>query len=253
MDDLRNKVAIVTGAASGIGRAAALALARAGARLALVDVDEEGGAAALDVVRGAGAEARFVPCDVSDEHAVTAMVADTVRHFGRIDCAVNNAGIEHDLAPLAEIDATVFDRVLRVNVRGVYLCMKAEIPAMLTHGTGAIVNTASVAGLVGAPGLAPYAASKHAVVGLTRSASAEYAGTGIRINAVCPGLIQTPMLERLVGQVGADALQSLVGATPIRRLATPDEVAAAVVWLCSDAASFVTGSAMAVDGGFASV
>lgn len=204
-------------------------------------------------MHAAGAEALFVACDVGDEEAVEAMVATTVRRFGRLDCAFNNAGIENDPKPLADIDAAAFDRIMRVNVRGVYLCMKAEITAMLPVGKGAIVNTASVAGLVGAPSLTPYVATKHAVVGLTKSASAEYAAAGIRINAVCPGLIRTPMLDRLEATIGPEALQMIVAATPIRRLAAPEEVAAAVVWLCSDAASFVTGFPMAVDGGFVSV
>ena len=250
---MKDKVVIVTGAASGIGRASAVAFAQAGARLTLADIDESGGAETLAAVQAAGAEARFVACDVGDEHAVDDMVAGTVARFGRLDCAFNNAGVENDPKPLADIDAAAFDRVLRVNVRGVYLCMKTEIAAMLPRGKGAIVNTASVAGLIGAAGLTPYAATKHAVVGLTKSASAEYAAAGIRINAVCPGLIRTPMLERLEAAIGTSALQMIVATTPIRRLAAPEEVAAAVVWLCSDAASFVTGFPMAVDGGFVSV
>ena len=250
---MKDNVVIVTGAASGIGRATALAFARVGARLALADVNESGGAETLSAVQAAGAEAIFVGCDVGEEAAVGALVAKTVQRFGRLDCAFNNAGIENDPKPLADVDAAAFDRVVRTNVRGVYLCMKAEIAAMLRQGKGAIVNTASVAGLVGAAGLTPYVATKHAVVGLTKSASAEYAAAGIRINAVCPGLIKTPMLDRLVASLGADALHMIVATTPIRRLADPEEVAAAVVWLCSDAASFVTGFPMAVDGGFVSV
>jgi NAD(P)-dependent dehydrogenase (short-subunit alcohol dehydrogenase family) len=185
---MKDDVVIVTGASSGIGRATALAFARGGAKLSLSDVNEAGGAETLSAVRAAGAEALFTTCDVTDERAVTAMVAKTVERFGRLDSAFNNAGIENDPKPLGDIDAAAFDRVIATNVRGVYLCMKAEIPAMLKRGKGAIVNTASVAGLVGAVGLSPYVASKHAVVGLTKSASAEYARMGLRINAVCPGL-----------------------------------------------------------------
>ena len=250
-ESMKDNVVIVTGAASGIGRATALAFAAAGAKLSLSDVNES--RATLEAVRNAGVDAIFTRCDVSEERAVEAMVAKTIEHFGRLDCAYNNAGIENDMKPLTDIDATVFDRVIATNVRGVYLCMKAEIAVMLRQGKGAIVNTASIAGLVGAPGLSPYAASKHAVVGLTKTAAAEYSGLGIRINAVCPGLIRTPMLERLVANIGEDAFQTYVAQTPIRRVATPEEVAAAVVWLCSDAASFVTGFPMAVDGGLVAV
>jgi NAD(P)-dependent dehydrogenase (short-subunit alcohol dehydrogenase family) len=246
-------VAIITGAASGIGRASALAFARDGARLALADVDEAAGKETLDAVRAAGAEATFSRVDVVDERAVESFVAKTVAHFGRLDCAFNNAGIENEPKPITEISADDFERVMAVNVRGVYLSLKAEIPAMLKNGKGAIVNTASVAGLIGAVGLSPYTASKHAVVGITKAVSAEFASLGVRVNAVCPGLIDTPMLDRLVSALGRDTFDMFVNMTPIRRVASPAEVAEAVAWLCSDAASFVTGSAMAVDGGFVSV
>ncbi len=250
---MKDRVVIVTGAASGIGRAAAIAFAREGAKLSLSDLNEAGGAETLAAVRAAGADGIFMRCDVAQEKDVEAMVGKTVEHFGRLDCAYNNAGIENDAKPVTEIPSDVFDRVIAINVRGVYLSMKAEIPAMLRSGKGAIVNTASVAGLIGTAGLLPYVASKHAVVGMTKSASAEFASAGIRVNAVCPGLIRTPMLDRLEANIGADAFAAFVAATPIRRVAEPEEVAAAVVWLCSDAASFVTGSAMTVDGGFTSV
>ena len=250
---MKDRVVIVTGAGSGIGRATALAFARAGAKLSLSDVDEAGGAQTLEAVRGAGVEASFVRCDVAEERDVEAMVAKTVERFGRLDCAYNNAGIENDAKPITEITTAVFDRLIAINVRGVYLCMKAEIAAMMRHGKGAIVNAASVAGLVGSPGLSPYVASKHAVIGLTKTASAEFASSGIRINAICPGLIRTPMLDRLEKNIGAEAFQAFVAMTPIKRVAMPDEIAAAVVWLCSDAASFVVGFPMAVDGGFVSV
>jgi NAD(P)-dependent dehydrogenase (short-subunit alcohol dehydrogenase family) len=250
---MRDRIVIVTGAASGIGRATAIAFAKEGAKLSLSDLNEAGGAETLEAVRAAGTDGIFTRCDVAQEKDVAAMVAKTVDRFGRLDCAHNNAGIENDPKPITEIATDVFDRVIAINVRGVYLCMKAEIAAMLRTGKGAIVNTASVAGLIGPAGLLPYVASKHAVVGMTKSASAEFASAGIRVNAVCPGLIRTPMLDRLEANLGSEAFQAFVAATPIRRVASPDEVAAAVVWLCSDAASFVTGFPMAVDGGFVSV
>jgi NAD(P)-dependent dehydrogenase (short-subunit alcohol dehydrogenase family) len=250
---VKDKVVVVTGAASGIGRATALVLAREGARLSLSDVDEAGGAKTLDAVKSAGADAIFFRTDVTDEAEVNAMIAKTVDRFGRLDAAYNNAGIENDTKPTTEMPLALFERVLAVNVRGVFLCMRAEIPAMLRQKKGSIVNTASVAGLIGAPGLLPYCASKHAVIGMTRTASAEFVSQGIRVNAVCPGLIRTPMLDRLEANLGKDAMAAYVGMTPIQRVADPSEVAEAVAWLCSDASSFVTGSAMTVDGGFTSV
>jgi NAD(P)-dependent dehydrogenase (short-subunit alcohol dehydrogenase family) len=252
-DRVKDKVVIVTGAGSGIGRATALALAREGAKLSLSDVDQAGGRKTLEGVQAAGADAFFLPTDVTDEAAVAAMVDKTVERYGRLDAAYNNAGIENDTKPLVEMPTSVLERVLAVNVRGVFLCMKAEIAVMLRQKRGSIVNTASVAGLIGAPGLSPYVASKHAVIGLTRTASAELASQGIRVNAVCPGLIRTPMLDRLEANIGREGMAAYVAATPIQRVADPSEVAEAVVWLCSDAASFVTGSAMTVDGGFTSV
>jgi NAD(P)-dependent dehydrogenase (short-subunit alcohol dehydrogenase family) len=252
-DRVKDKVVMVTGAASGIGRATALALAREGATLSLSDVDEGGGTKTLEAVRGAGAEALFLRVDVTDEAQVAAMVAKTVERFGRLDAAFNNAGVENAPTPTTDVTLAVFEQVLAVNLRGVFLCMRAEIPAMLRQGKGSIVNTASVAGLLGAPGLLPYVASKHAVVGMTRTAAAEFTAQGIRVNAVCPGLIDTPMLDRLAANLGKERMEAYVTMTPIRRLADPGEVAQAVVWLCSDESSFVTGSAMTVDGGFSSV
>ena len=252
-DRVKDKIVIVTGAASGIGRATALALAREGARLSLSDVDEAGGAKTLEAVKSAGVDAIFNRVDVTDEAEVASMITKTVERFGRLDAAYNNAGIENDPVPTTDMTLAAFERVLAVNVRGVFLCMKAELPVMLKQKKGSIVNTASVAGLIGAPGLLPYCASKHAVIGMTRTASAEVASQGVRVNAVCPGLIRTPMLDRLEANLGKDAMTAYVGMTPIQRVADPSEVAEAVVWLCSDASSFVTGSAMTVDGGFTSV
>jgi NAD(P)-dependent dehydrogenase (short-subunit alcohol dehydrogenase family) len=243
-----DKVILVTGAASGIGRATALALARAGARLVLGDV----AAAGEDIAREAralGTDAEFLRTDVTRQVDVDALVARAIARHGRLDCAVNNAGIEGVLRETADYPEETFERVIDVNLIGVWRCLRAEIPAMLRGGGGAIVNTASVAGLVGAGAFSAYVASKHGVVGLTRSAAIEYAKAGVRVNAVCPGVIDTPMLDRLETERPA-LREALLAMKPMGRLGRPDEVAAAVVWLCSEAASFVTGHALAVDGGY---
>ena len=201
------------------------------------------------MVEAAGGTASFIEVDVSDAASVEAMVNATVETYGRIDCAYNNAGIEGQVAPTDSYADDMFDKVIDVNLTGVWLCMKYEIPRLLEHGGGAIVNTASGAGLVGVAGLSAYVASKHGVIGLTKTAALEYAKSGIRVNAVCPGLIQTPMVERLTAdqpQLG----EALVAMEPVGRTGRPEEIAESVVWLCSDAASFVTGHAMSVDGGF---
>jgi NAD(P)-dependent dehydrogenase (short-subunit alcohol dehydrogenase family) len=246
---LAGKVALVTGGASGIGRAAAVAFAAAGARVAVSDRDAPGGAATVARIAATGGAARFVAADVRVDAEVEALVGHVVAHYGGLDCAFNNAGIEGDLRPTAEHTEASFARVLDVNLLGVFRCLRAEVPAMLARGGGAIVNTASVAGLVAAGGFAAYVASKHGVVGLTRAAALDYAKAGIRVNAVCPGVIQTPMLARIDGQVPG-ALAALGGAVPSGRLGTPEEVAAAVVWLCTPASSYVTGHTLTVDGGF---
>ena len=201
------------------------------------------------MVEAAGGTANFIEVDVSDAASVEAMVNATVETYGRIDCAYNNAGIEGQVAPTDSYADDMFDKVIAVNLTGVWLCMKYEIPRLLEHGGGAIVNTASGAGLIGVAGLSAYVASKHGVIGLTKTAALEYAKSGIRVNAVCPGLIQTPMVERLTAdqpQLG----EALVAMEPVGRTGRPEEIAESVVWLCSDAASFVTGHAMSVDGGF---
>jgi NAD(P)-dependent dehydrogenase (short-subunit alcohol dehydrogenase family) len=245
---LDGKVALVTGAGSGIGRAAALAFAEAGARVVAADVDEAGGAATAAQITEAGGDGVFVRADVAVAGDVAGLVAAAVARYGRLDCAHNNAGIAGGGGLTGDTPDDVWERVLRVNLTGVFLCLKAELAQMLRQGGGAIVNTASVAGLVGGAGSA-YVASKHGVVGLTKNAALEYAPQGIRVNAVCPGVITTPMVERaLAARPGLE--EAWRAAEPVGRFGDPGEVAAAVVWLCSDAASFVTGVALPVDGGW---
>lgn len=245
---VNGKVALVTGGASGIGRATALAFAREGAKVVVADVVVTGGEETVTLIKAAGGEAQFVKADVAKPAEVEALIAQVVAAYGRLDCAFNNAGIEGALTSTLECSEENFDRTIAVNLKGVWLCMKAEIAQMLKQGGGAIVNAASVAGLIGFVGLPAYVASKHGVVGLTKTAALEYAKSGIRINAVCPGVIQTPMLERLF-QSGPQAGEAITAMEPVGRLGKPEEIAEAAVWLCSDAASFVTGLPMAVDGG----
>jgi len=244
---VEGKVALVTGGASGIGRASALALAREGARVVVCDVDEAGGAATAAAIRERGGVASFRPADVRSEADVEALVRHAVETHGRLDCAHNNAGVTGAAGPLHEIDRAGFEHTLAVNLLGVFLCMKHELRAMLTQGSGAIVNTSSGAGIVAAPGLAPYCASKHAILGLTKTAAVENARRGIRVNAICPGSTDTPMLRAALGS--DPALEKRVAASQGGRLASPDEVAQVAVWLCSDRASFVSGESLVVDGG----
>ena len=249
MGQLDGKVALITGAGSGIGRASALAFAREGAKVAAADIVVEGGEETVRMVKEAGGEAFFIKVDVSNAADVEAMVNAVVDTYGRIDCAYNNAGIEGRLASTDEYPEDMFDKVIDINLTGVWLCMKYELPHMLKQGGGAIVNTASGAGLIGVAGMSAYVASKHGVVGLTKTAALEYAKSGIRVNAVCPGVIQTPMMERITAdqpQLG----EAVVAAEPVGRAGKPEEIAESVVWLSSDAASFVTGHAMSVDGGY---
>lgn len=246
------KVVLVTGAASGIGRAAALSFAREGARVVVSDVDAVGGGETVAMIGQAGGEAAFIRADVSKSADVQTLVAGVVERYGRLDCAFNNAGIEIEHRPLAEADEATFDRIMNVNVKGVWLCMKYEIAQMLAQGGGVIVNTASVAGLVGAPTQPIYAASKHAVVGMTRTAAAEYGRAGIRINAVCPGIIRTPMMDRAIEREPRRG-KAVEKVHPIGRLGEAQEIANAALWLCSDSASFVTGHQLAVDGGLTAI
>lgn len=245
---LQGKVALVTGAGSGIGRAATMAFAREGAKVIVSDIVVPGGEETVQMVKAAGGEASFVKADASKATEVEALVSAVVKTYGRLDCAFNNAGIEGEITQTVECREENWDRVIAINLKGVWLCMKYEIPVMLKQGGGAIVNTSSVAGLVGFQGLPAYVASKHGVAGLTKTAALEYAKTGIRVNAVCPGVIHTPMVERLFSNQPhwGEAVQAM---EPVARMGTPAEIGEAVVWLCSDAASFVTGLTMAVDGG----
>ncbi|HLB89591.1 MAG: SDR family oxidoreductase [Deltaproteobacteria bacterium] len=246
---LDGKIALVTGGSSGIGRASALAFAREGAKVVVADVTAEGGQETVRLIKEAGGEARFLKVDVARAAEVETLITQTVAAYGRLDCAYNNAGIEGAFVSTTEYPEADWDRVLAINLKGVWLCMKYEIAQMLQQGGGAIVNTASGAGLVGVAGLSAYVASKHGVVGLTKTAALEYAKAGIRVNAVCPGVIQTPMVARLTSQ-RPEMAEALVAAEPMGRTGKPEEIAEAVVWLCSEAASFVTGHAMSVDGGY---
>lgn len=246
------KSVLVTGGASGIGRAAAITFAREGARVTVSDVDAAGGEQTVADIRQAGGDAHFIKADIAKSADVEALIGKVVAAYGRLDCAFNNAGIEIEHLPLADADEATFDRIMNVNVKGVWLCMKHEIRQMLQQGGGVIVNTASVAGLVGAPLQPIYAASKHAVVGLTKTAAAEYGRFGIRINAVCPGIIRTPMLDRALEREPKRE-KSIVKVHPIGRLGEAQEIANAALWLCSDSASFVTGHQLAVDGGLTAI
>ncbi len=246
---LAGKVAVVTGGSSGIGRAAAQIFAREGAKVVVADIGVEGGAETVRLINGSGGEAIFVQTDVAQPADAEAMVKKAVEIYGRLDCAFNNAGIEGVVQPTVDYGEADWDRVISINLTGVWLCMKYELQQMLTQGSGAIVNTASIAGLVGLPGFSAYVAAKHGVNGLTKTAALEYAKSGIRVNAVCPGAIRTPMFER-GARDNPGIEEQVVAAEPIGRMAEPAEVGEAVVWLCSDATSFVTGLPMAVDGGW---
>lgn len=246
---LNGKVTLVTGAASGIGRAAAIAFAREGAKVLVADVTEEAGRETVKSIKDAGGEAAFFKCDVARAAEAEALVAAAVKTFGRLDGAFNNAGVAGKIARTADDTEENFDRIMAVNLRGVWLCMKYEIQQMVKQGHGgAIVNTASAAGLVGSHGMPAYAASKHGVIGLTKTAALEYARAAIRVNAVCPGVIDTAMVAGMVS-AHPRLKDKLVSVEPIARMGKPSEIAEAVTWLLSDAASFVTGAAMPVDGG----
>jgi NAD(P)-dependent dehydrogenase (short-subunit alcohol dehydrogenase family) len=243
------KVAFVTGGGTGIGRAAALALAEQGAKVAVIGRTASTGEETVNLIQNQNGEAIFVQADVTSEADVQRAVQTVLERFGRIDIAFNNAGIEGKMGPLTDLNESDFDDLMRGNVKSVWLSMKYQIPAMLKSGGGSIINNSSIVGHVGAAGIAAYSASKHAVEGLTRSAALEFAKSGVRINAVAPGAIETPMADRMFGS--AENLNKTFGAAhPVGRAGKPEEVAPAVVWLASDAASFITGHILNTDGGY---
>ena len=245
---LMNKVVLVTGAGSGIGKASALAFAREGAKVIVADTIAEDGEDTVDSIKRAGGEASFVRTDVSKATEVESMVNRTIETYGHLDCAYNNAGVVISPRLTPETSEKDWDHVINVNLKGVWLCMKYEIPQMIKSGKGAIVNASSMLGLIGLAKRSAYAASKHGVIGLTKVAALEYAHAGIRVNAICPAVVRTPLVESIM-QSDPEAESQLISMIPMKRLGTLEEIAEVVIWLCSDASSFVTGHAMLVDGG----
>ncbi|KQR99963.1 oxidoreductase [Williamsia sp. Leaf354] len=243
-----DKVVIVTGAGTGIGRATAVAFAEQGASVVCTGIDDSSTDETADLVRAAGGRALSVHCDVTDAGSVVSALESTVAEFGRLDIAFNNAGVEQPVTALADITDSDFDRVIDVDLRGTFLSMKHEIPLMLANGGGAIVNTASGAGVIGIRGQSAYAAAKHGMLGMTKSAALDYADQGVRINAICPGIIDTPMMDRFSGGT-PEGRARVIAQEPIGRMGRPEEIASAVLWLCSPLAAFTVGHAMVVDGG----
>jgi NAD(P)-dependent dehydrogenase (short-subunit alcohol dehydrogenase family) len=242
------KVAFVTGAGSGIGRATAVAFARDGANVLIAEISEQGNQETARMIEELGGRALAVTCDVTRSEDVKAALDKAVNAFGRLDIAFNNAGAEQEPKPTADMTEEEWDRIVALNLRSVFVCMKYEIPVMLEHGGGAIVNTSSGAGIKAFGRGAAYAAAKHGVVGLTKDAALDYASSNIRVNAVCPGIIDTEMMDRFTGG-SREGREAVIAHEPVGRMGTPEEIAAGVVWLCSDAASFVVGHAMVIDGG----
>jgi NAD(P)-dependent dehydrogenase (short-subunit alcohol dehydrogenase family) len=247
---LEAKVALVTGGSSGIGRASALAFAREGATVVIADIDANGGNETVKAIRKNAGQAVFAKTDVSQANEVEALINKIITIYGRLDYAFNNAGIEAEFVQLTECTEEDWDRVIDINLKGVWLCMKYEIRYMVEHGGGSIVNTSSVCGQAGFDRMIPYSVSKHGIIGLTKCAALSYAGQGVRINAICPGSIRTPLLDRTIDVNPTQSEQDYTAAIPIGRLGTPADVAEAVVWLCSDAAAYITGQALSVDGGY---
>lgn len=242
------KVAMVTGGGSGMGRATALAFAAAGARTVVIDLSHKAAGDTVDLIKEQGGEAIAVQCDVTRSEDVKAALETTAATYKRLDAAFNNAGLEHPLIPTAEISEAEFDRIVNVSLRGVFISMKYQIPLMLANGGGAIVNNSSAAGLIGFKGQAAYTAAKHGMLGLTRSAALDYAAQKVRINAICPGIVDTPMMDRVTGGT-PEGRAGTIAMEPVGRMGRPEEIADTVLWLCSDAASFVVGHALSVDGG----
>lgn len=246
-----NKVALVTGAASGLGLATTKAFAESGASVVLADWNEEAAQSAAKELAAQGHKTLAIRCDVSDDAQVEAMVKQTVATFGKLDAAYNNAGVQNVLAETADTTREDYDRVMGINLRGVWSCMKFELQQMRKQGSGAIVNCSSLGGLLGGAERGVYHAAKHGVIGFTKSAALEYAARGIRVNAVCPGMIQTPMFDKMIAEGQGDELDRMLKAfVPMGRMGRPEEIADAVVWLCSSAASYVTGQSISVDGGY---
>lgn len=244
----KGKVAFVTGAGSGIGRATALAFASAGTNVAVVDLSEESSCETAQLIEEQGGRVVAVKCDVTKAEEVKTALDKTIKEFGRLDFAFNNAGIEQRNAAVADFEEDEWNRIIDTNLRGAFLCMKYEIPLLLKQGGGAIVNVSSGAGVIGIKGGAAYTAAKHGVIGLTKSAALDYAAQNIRVNAVAPGYINTPMMDRFTGGT-SQGREQVIAQEPIGRMGQPEEIANAVVWLCSDAAAFVVGHALVIDGG----
>jgi len=249
-NSLSNKVALVTGGSTGIGRASALAFAREGAQVIIADINVDEGHNTVESIKSSGGDASFLEADISNTLAAEALIDKIAADYGRLDCALNNAGVVGEQGFTADCSEENWDRVIGVNLKGTWLCMKYEIRQMLKQGSGSIVNVSSVTGKVGYPTLPAYVTSKHGIVGMTKVSALEYAKSGIRINAVCPGYVRTPMLEGVFDGWSSEIEDMISEHEPVGRIGKPEEIAEAILWLCSDAASFVTGHAMAVDGGF---